>query len=182
MKRLLIILGVVCAACTEEERTPLTYTEATEQSSTSIADTATRPRSVVPDPQDTLIVPLPSSTGSMTIALAPDTITPAPSGIATLKANGFSTIVSVSLRSPIGAGNYDGIIHRGSCAKPGPAVTSLNPISTDSLGKGASASFIDVPLDTLQVRDHVMIVGKGGRKEACGVIQGILQPHAETPG
>ena len=166
---ILIAVWLVCGACTEEERTPLTFTESTEQSATSIADTATRPRPVIPDPQDTLVVPAPSSTGSLTIALARQT-SPSLEGSATLKANGNSTIVTVGLHSQTGSGTYEGVIYRGRCAKIGPQLTDLHPVTTDSLGRGRSASFINVPLDTLQVREHVMVYGKGGRREACGDI------------
>jgi hypothetical protein len=169
MKRILLFVVVVCGACGEEKRTPLSYTEATEQTATSVADTATRPRPVIPNPQDTLVVPSPSSTGSMTIALAPST-SPALRGSATLKANGNSTIVSVTLQSQSGGGNYEGVIHQGRCAHIGPQLTDLHPVTTDSLGKGRSASFINVPLDTLQVRPHVMVYGTGGRRQACGDI------------
>jgi hypothetical protein len=169
MKKTALLVVLLCGACGEEKRTPLNFTEATEQTATSVADTSTRPRSVIPNPQDTLIVPAPSSTGSVTIGLAPAT-SPALRGNATLKANGNSTIVSVTLESQTGGGNYEGVIHSGRCAQIGPQLTDLHPVTTDSLGKGRSASFINVPLDTLQVRPHAMVYGTGGRRQACGDI------------
>jgi hypothetical protein len=101
----------------------------------------------------------------LTIALAQQT---SPS---LAKANGNSTVVTVGLLSQTGGGDYEGAIYRGRCEKIGPSLTDLHPVTTDSLGKGRSASFINVPLDTLQVREHVMVFGKGGRREACGNIQ-----------
>jgi hypothetical protein len=164
----MVLAGLLmCVACSEEKRTPLHFTEATEQTATSIADTATRPRSVIENPQDTLVVPAPSSTGSVTITLTPAT-SPSLKGSATLKANGNSSIVTVALQSQAGSGTYEGVIYSGRCAQIGPQLTDLHPVTTDSLGKGRSASFINVPLDTLQVRPHVMVYGTGGRRQACG--------------
>ena len=165
----IVVMASLLSGCRQEERTALDYTEATEQSSTSAADTATRPQPIVPNPQDTFVVPQPSSTGQLTVALQPMTRARL-SGTAIFKANGFSTQTGVRLTFPAGAGTHEGVIHAGTCTKLGPTITDLNPVSTDSLGVGRSASFIDIPLDTLRARPHALTFGKGGRPHACGNI------------
>jgi hypothetical protein len=167
--RRLAAVVVLLAACTEEERTPLDYTEAVEQSSTSIADTATAPQPIIPDPQDTPVVPQPVLKAALNVVLQ-SFAQPPLTGTARLKPNGNWTIVSIDLRTANGSGNYEGAVRQGACTAPGPTVTGLNPVSTDSLGKGASATFIDVPLDTLVAKPHIVIFGKGGRRESCGPI------------
>ena len=165
-----IILAVLwCNGCRQEERTATDYTEATEQSSTSAADTATRPMPIVPEPQDTPAAPQPSTNGSLSVQLTPRT-TGRLSGNAVFKANGNSTIASVRLTFPAGAGTHEGVIHVGRCEKLGPTVTDLNPVSTDSLGVGRSASYIDIALDSLRAKPHALTYGKSGRPHSCGNI------------
>jgi hypothetical protein len=160
---------LLASACRQEERTPVHFTEATEQSSTSVRDTAVRPASIVPNPQDTFAAPVPSSSGTVAITLAPLTAARL-QGSANLKANGNSTIATVELRFPSGAGSHDGVIHQGRCARPGPVVTDLHSVTTDSLGVGRSATFVDIPLDTLRAKPHALVFGKGGRPHACGEV------------
>jgi hypothetical protein len=164
-----LISGLTVTACRQEERTATEFTEATEQSSTSARDTAVRPASIVPNPQDTFVVPLPSSSGSASLTLAPLTKVQT-RGSAVLKANGWSTIASVKLQFAAGGGTHEGFIHQGNCRKLGPTITDLHPVTTDSVGVGASATFVDVPLDTLRARPHALAFGKGGRPHTCGDI------------
>jgi hypothetical protein len=156
-------------ACREEKRSWTSFTEASEQTSTSIADTASRAAPIIPNPPDTLAAAQPSSSGALSISLAPRSAPPI-NGRATLKANGNSTIVSVHLESTRGAGHYEGVVRMGRCAQLGPPATDLEPVSTDSLGKGASASFINIRLDTLRAKQHAVVYGSGGRPDTCGDI------------
>jgi hypothetical protein len=165
-----LLVGVLAfTACRQEERTATEFTEAIEQSSTSARDTAVRPASIVPNPQDTFMVPQPSSSGSASLTFVPLTKVPT-TGSAVLKANGWSTIATVKLQFAAGGGTHEGFIHQGNCRKLGPTITDLHPVTTDSLGVGASATFLDVPLDTLRARPHAVTFGKGGRPHSCADI------------
>jgi hypothetical protein len=165
----LVLLVLALTACRQEGRTYHEFTEAAEQTSTSLGDTALRPMPVVPHPRDTFAVPQPSTTGSLSFALTAQA-EQKPAGRGTLKANGHSTLATIHLTFPAGAGTHEGVIHSGRCAKLGPTVTDLHPVSTDSLGAGSSASYINIPLDTLRVRPHAVVYGKGGRPHTCGDI------------
>jgi hypothetical protein len=172
--------SLALSACRQEERTLTDYTEAIEQNATSVADTAVRPAPIVPNPPDTFAVPVPSSTGSIAVTLAP--MTPVRlQGTATLKANGWSTIAAVKLHFSAGGGSHEGMIHQGTCQKLGPTVTDLHPISTDSLGVGASATFVDIPLDTLRARPHAIVFGRGARPHTCGQISTAASVTAPAP-
>jgi hypothetical protein len=161
--------ALALCACREEKRSWTSFTEATEQTSTSIADTASRAAPIVPNPPDTLAGAQPSRSGTLSISLAAHSAPPL-NGRAMLKANGNSTIVSVHLQSTSGAAPYEGVVRVGRCAHLGPPATDLQPVSTDSLGKGASASFINIPLDTLRAKQHAVVYGSGGRPDTCGDI------------
>jgi hypothetical protein len=171
MKRIGLVFAAVLSlsACREEARTATDYSEATEQNSTSALDTAVRPAAIIPNPPDTFAVDTPSRNIPVNLALAPTTRPPL-MGNAILKANGWSSIVTVRLQSQVGGGTHEGFVHTGTCQKLGPTVTDLHPVSTDSLGKGAAASFIDIPLDTLRAKPHALTYGRGGRPHACGNI------------
>jgi hypothetical protein len=166
---LLFISALALTACHEEARTATEFTEATEQNATSARDTAVRPASIVVHPQDTFAVPQPNSAGSSTLALLPLTAVRT-TGSVELKANGWSTIASVKLRYMAGGGTHEGFVHQGSCKQVGPTVSDLYPVSTDSVGIGASTSFIDIPLDTLRARPHAITFGRGGRPHSCADI------------
>jgi hypothetical protein len=166
---LLFVSAVVLTGCREEGRTATEFTEAIEQSSTSARDTAVRPASIVPNPQDTFAVPQPGSTGTASLTLMP-LASLRTTGSVQLKANGWSTIAAVKLKYSAGGGTHEGFIHQGSCKQPGPTVTDLHPVSTDSVGIGASTTFIDIPLDTLRIRPHAVTFGKGGRPHSCADI------------
>jgi hypothetical protein len=172
MRRIIVLCVLFATACTEEERTPLNYTEAAEQSATSVADTSTRPMSIIPNPQDTAVPPPASKPGSLTVAIAPTTNL-APSGSATLKSDGGpATTVSVTLTSKTGAAHFEGMIREGTCKLLGAFVDGLNPVSTDSLGRSArSVSMITVPLDSLRARPHAIVYGPGARPYSCGNIK-----------
>ena len=164
-----VTLTVMLTACRQEGRTYHNFTEASEQTSTSLGDTTIRPMPVIPNPQDTFAVPQPSTGGTISFPLTMQ-VEHKPSGNASLKANGWSTIATVHLRSPVGAGTHEGFIHAGRCAKLGPTVTDLHPVSTDSLGIGSAATFVNIPLDTLLARPHAVVYGRGGRPHTCGDI------------
>lgn len=169
MRMLCLVAVLGLTACREEGRTMTTFTEAAEQASTSAGDTAVRPAPIIPNPQDTFAVDTPSIGSLATVQLAP-TMKVRTTGTATFKANGWSTLASVKLQYGAGGGTHDGYIHQGTCARLGPTVTDLHPVSTDSLGAGRSASYINIPLDSLRAKPHALTFGKGGRPHSCGNI------------
>ncbi|HEX2095470.1 MAG TPA: hypothetical protein VHG28_23945 [Longimicrobiaceae bacterium] len=164
-----LLLGLLAlAACGDEDRTQTGYTPSNDRSSTSSDDTTTVPARVVPGRTDTLPDPPPPQ-DTVALALAPlGTATVRGSG--QLAAAGTVTAVSVALAGGAGGATYEGAIRQGACARMGPAVASLVPATADSLGNGAAASDVPVPLDRLLGGPHVVVYGRGGRPESCGVV------------
>ncbi|HEU4882224.1 MAG TPA: hypothetical protein VFT45_08270 [Longimicrobium sp.] len=165
---------LLAAACGDEDRTQTEFTASIDKTSTSADDTAAVPGRAVPVP-DTLQQPPPPQ-GTAAIALAP-------LGRATLrgsgevKAVGKATSVSVALSQGIAGVTYEGAIRQGGCAAMGPSVASLFPVSADSLGSGRAQSDVNLPIDSLTAKPHVIVYGRGGRPETCAQIG----PPSATP-
>jgi hypothetical protein len=165
-RRLLVAAAALLAACLEEKRTPVDYTERIERTSVSAADTASRPAPVAPSAQDPPVT-LPGSDATAEVTIAPLTAGRV-HGLLRLRGNGGSTIVDAALTAERGAGTYEGAIHVGPCSRLGARVASLIAVSIDSLGTGRSATFVAFPIDTLLVRRHAVVFGRGGRPDSCG--------------
>ncbi|HEX2191347.1 MAG TPA: hypothetical protein VHG51_20720, partial [Longimicrobiaceae bacterium] len=83
---------------------------------------------------------------------------------------GRGASVSVALSGGAPGITYDGAVRLGVCARVGPTVAPLHPVSADSLGRGAAASDLPFPVDSLLRAPHVVVYGRGGRPEACGPV------------
>jgi hypothetical protein len=166
MNRALIFICFL-AACREEQRTPTTFTQSTEQTATHAGDTAVIAAPVIANPRDTLPVP-PGSNAVIRLALAPITRVQL-HGSAILKGLPNATSFDVTLQAANG-GTMSGNVRLGTCENPGPSVASLNPVSIDSLGSGRAAGDFPIPIDSLIARPHVIVFGAGLRPEACGAI------------
>jgi hypothetical protein len=162
------------SACGDEDRTQTDFTASIDKTSTSADDTAAVPARAVPVP-DTAEKPPPPQ-GTVGIALAP-------LGRATLrgsgevKAVGKATSISVALSQGIAGATYEGAVRQGGCAAMGATVASLFPVSADSLGAGRASSDVNVPIDSLTAKPHVIVYGRGGRPETCAAIG----PPSTTP-
>ena len=171
-----LLLLLLSAACGDEDRTQTEFTASIDKTSTSADDTAAVPARAVPVP-DTLEQPAPPQ---LTAGFAL-----APLGRATLRGSGevkavgkaSSVSVSVALSQGIAGTTYEGAIRQGGCAAMGPSVASLFPVSADSLGSGRAQSDVNVPIDSLTARPHVIVYGRGGRPETCAQIG----PPSTTP-
>lgn len=169
-----LLFVLLLAACGDEDRTQTEFTASIDKTSTSADDTAAVPARAVPVP-DTLRQPPPPQ-GTAAISLAP-------LGRATLrgsgevKAVGKASTVSIALSQGIAGTTYEGAIRQGSCAAMGPSVASLLPVSADSLGGGRAQSDVNVPIDSLTSKPHVIVYGPGGRPETCAQIG----PPSATP-
>jgi hypothetical protein len=166
-RRCFFVVLLLSAACGDEDRTQTEFTASIDKTSTSADDTAAVHARAVPVP-DTLRQPPPPQ------VTAPVTLTPL--GRATLrgsgevKAVGKASSVSVALSQGIAGTTYEGAIRQGGCAAMGPGVASLLPVSADSLGSGRAQSDVNLPIDSLTSKPHVIVYGRGGRPETCAQI------------
>jgi hypothetical protein len=169
-----LLFVLLAAACGDEDRTQTEFTASIDKTSTSADDTAAVPARAVPVP-DTLEQPAPPQ---VTVALAL-----LPLGRATVrgsgqaKAVGKATSVAVALSQGIAGVTYEGAIRQGGCQAMGASVASLYPVSADSLGSGRVSSDVNVPIDSLTAKPHVIVYGRGGRPETCAAIG----PPSTTP-
>jgi hypothetical protein len=118
----------------------------------------------------------PPPQGTAAIALAPlgrATVR----GSGEVKAVGKATSISVALSQGIAGATYEGAVRQGACAAMGPSVASLFPVTADSLGAGRASSDVNVPIDSLTAKPHVIVYGRGGRPEVCAAIG----PPSTTP-
>ena len=174
-------LGVLLAlaGCGDEDRTQTEYTPSNDRTATSTDDSIAVPGRAVPGVVDTLPDPLPPQ-GATAVVLTPLGGSPV-RGSGQLAAVGTATAVSVRLAQGAAGATYEGAIRQGVCARVGPAVAPLVPATADSLGNGAAASDIPVPLDSLTRRPHVVVYGRGGRPETCGAVGGAPPPPLASP-
>jgi hypothetical protein len=169
-----LLLLLLLAACGDEDRTQTEFTASIDKTSTSADDTAAVPARAVPVPDTPRQPPPPQTTAPITLA---------PLGRATLrgsgevKAVGKASSVSVALSQGMAGVTYEGAIRQGGCAAMGASVASLFPVSADSLGSGRAQSDVNVPIDSLTARPHVIVYGRGGRPETCAPIG----PPSATP-
>lgn len=174
----LVVLLSGLVACGDENRTPTHFTPSSDKNATSGNDTTIKPAPAVPGG---LLPPMksvpPQDTAVLTLA-AVDTSTLR--GSAQLAAFGRMTSVSVTIAQGHVGTTYEGAIRQGSCGRMGPTVTSLNPVSADSLGTGAVATDVSVPIDSLLGSRHVVVYGKGGRPQMCGAVGSPATPPRDT--
>lgn len=173
VRRVMAAALLALAACGDEDRTQTDYTASNDHARTSADDTAARPARAVPVP-DTMPIKSPPQ-DSFAIALAPLGSATA-RGSGQVAAAGKATSVSVSLAQAARGSTYEGAVRRGVCAAMGSTIASLHPVSADSLGSGQASSDVNVPIDSLTSSPHVVVYGRGGRREACAAI-----PSSSTP-
>lgn len=168
MRAWLIGLGVLVgslSACGDENRTPTHFTPSNDKTSTSSNDTTARPAPAVPGAIEPPRQPTPPP-ASAAVSLVPlDTSSLRGSG----RLAGFGRMTSVAVRLTQGKQGftYDGAVRQGACTRLGATVASLNPVSADSLGLGAAATDVSVPIDSLLSGRHVVVYGHGGRPQTC---------------
>jgi hypothetical protein len=167
--RLPILALLLIVGCGDPDLSRVEETPANVSHARSANNTPTEPAAVVPGVSDTVPAPPPPARAAY-VALAPVDRPPL-SGEAQLATAGTGTAVTVALREGHDGATYSGAIREGSCARIGSSVASLNPVSTDSAGTGASESSISVPMDSLLGHPHVVVFGPGGRPHACGALR-----------
>jgi hypothetical protein len=164
---------LVLAACGEEDRTQTEYTASNDKASTALDDSVARPARAVPVPDTQPQADPPQNTYAITLA---------PLGKATARGSGQvaavgkATSISVTLTQTARGSTYEGAVRQGVCAAMGATVASLFPVSADSLGSGQASSDVNVPIDSLTARPHVVVYGRGGRPEACAAIPSRTAP------
>lgn len=161
------------AACGDEDRTQTEYTPSNDKASTSADDSAARPARAVPVP-DTMPVKSPPQ-DTLPITLAPLGRATA-RGTGQVAATGKSASITVALSSTAPGQTYEGAVRQGICASMGASVASLYPVSADSTGSGQASSPLNVPVDSLTGKPHVVVYGRGGRPEACAAIPSSAPP------
>jgi hypothetical protein len=169
---------VVLASCGDEDYSPVNFTPSNDRTSTSAGDSAITPAEAVP-PRDTLPEKAPpQDTFAITLAPLPHSLA---RGTGQVAAAGKATAISVTLARAAWGQTYEGAVRQGACDALGPAVAPLIPVSADSLGAGAAASDIPVPIDSLTRKPHVVVYGRGGRGEACAPIPSRVAPPPPGP-
>jgi hypothetical protein len=164
--RFALLALLLAAGCGAPDLSRVDETPADVSHARAADNTPIEPAAVVPGVSDTVPAPLPPPL-SVTLALLPVDV-PGLRGEARLATAGMGTAVTVALRDGHRGATYGGAIRTGSCARVGSSIASLNPVSTDSAGTGASESTISVPMDSLLGHPHVVVYGPGGRPHACG--------------
>lgn len=174
---LAIVLALSLCACGDERRTPAEYTTSLERTSTSSNDTALIPaRATPPGSRDTLYTPAATAVRFVLAALGGSLVR----GEVDLAASGERSTFHVGLVGGHPGTTYDGAVRLGSCRSPGATLTSLNPVTADSLGRGRAVTDVHIPADSVRKDPLVVTYGKGGRPEACGAIPGSTVPPRDS--
>jgi hypothetical protein len=161
---LAMLLFAAVTGCGEENRTEVDFIPSNEKSVLSTDDV---PPELAPVSNTGSVKFSGGGTGSATAQLTPmpgNAIT----GDLSMRSTGGTGAATVRLTGGSAGQTYGGTIRRGSCEKPGAMVTSLIPITADSLGSGNSYSDVTVPVSQLTSEPHVVTYGPGGRTETCG--------------
>ncbi|HET8657181.1 MAG TPA: hypothetical protein VFL93_16765 [Longimicrobiaceae bacterium] len=166
-----LALLLALTACGNASRTQSEYVPSNVRIATASSDTIVSLAPVVLGAPDTAVKPPspPATAPGVEVALASlggSTLR----GLAHLTAIGASTAVATHVLGGHGGATYAGAVRLGTCGAMGASVAPLNPVTADSLGTGASASRLSVPLDSLLHVPTVVVFGPGGRPQACGEI------------
>lgn len=159
------LLGL--AACGEEDRTETSFTPSNEKNALVSDDRPPELLSMVA-PASAARVP-PSAGPTLPVSLLP-TEDFTLNGLAAIAASGSGSSVTTRIDGGEAGFTYGGAIRLGTCATGGPRVTSLIPITVDSLGSGSSYSPLSFPLDSLRAAPFTISYEVGGRAYACGAI------------
>jgi hypothetical protein len=166
-----LALLLALTACGDASRTQSGYVPSNIRIATASSDTIVALAPVVLGTPDTAVPPPASPTAAAGLEVTLASLGGSPlRGLADLTAIGASTAVATHVLGGHGGATYSGAVRLGTCGAMGASVGSLNPVTADSIGTGASASRLSIPLDSLLRVPTVVVFGPGGRPQVCGEI------------